>query len=281
MIILATLLATAVGLSLGLLGGGGSILTVPILVYVLGMQAKPAIASSLLIVGVTSLAAMLVHARAGRVRFRTGLSFGAASMAGAYLGGRLARHLPGALLLGAFTAVMLVTGVMMMRKRGEAKAAAPSVQRTLGIGLGAGALTGLVGAGGGFIVVPALAMLGGLPIAEAVATSLLVIALNAFAALGSQLGHVSLDWALLAQLTAAAVAGSFGGVALGKHVKPEALRKGFAWFVILMAGVMTYKQVPARHQTAALVLALLAATPAVIALIVRRAGRGHGDVATK
>lgn len=274
---LAMALSTLVGLSLGLLGGGGSILTVPILVYVVGLEAKAAIASSLLIVGVTSAAAMLVHARAGRVRWKTGFSFGAASMTGAYVGGRLAHWVAGGVLLGAFTVVMVVTAVMMMRKRGEQKAVVPSAGRTLAIGLGAGALTGLVGAGGGFIVVPALAMLGGLPIAEAVATSLLVIALNSFAGLAGTIGSVPLDFAMALQLTAAAVAGSFGGVMLSKRVKPEQLRKGFAWFVLGMAGLMTYKQ----FHFAGLAVLTLAAMVLMLVLIVRRAARDHAGAATK
>lgn len=249
--LLAALLAVLVGVSLGLLGGGGSILTVPILLYVVGLETRPAIASSLLVVGLASAAAMAFHARSGRVRYGTGLSFGAASMAGAFVGGRLAHHFDGRLLLGGFIAMMVVTGAMMMRKRGEPKAARPTLVKTVGIGLGAGALTGLVGAGGGFIVVPALAMLGGLPMAEAVATSLLVIALNSMAGFAGQIGHVTVDFHVALPLALSAVAGSLVGVMFAARVKPESLRKGFAVFVLAMAGMMIIQQVARPTPSAA------------------------------
>src|SRR5687768_9006778 len=118
---LALILSSLIGLALGLLGGGGSILTVPILVYGLGLEAKPAIATSLLVVAVTSLAALVFHARRGLVDFRTGLVFGGAAMAGAFAGGRLASHVPGSILLIGFAAMMLATAIAMLRGRGDAK----------------------------------------------------------------------------------------------------------------------------------------------------------------
>ena len=165
--LLAIVLSVAIGVSLGLLGGGGSILTVPILVYVVGLETKSAIATSLFVVGATSLSAMVAHARAGRVRWRVGVSFGAASMVGAFAGGRLAHLLPSALLLAGFTGIMVVTGALMLRRRKDTpvSSAAPFA-RTTAVGVLVGALTGVVGAGGGFVVVPALAMLCGLPIGD-------------------------------------------------------------------------------------------------------------------
>ena len=117
MIALAVVLAVLVGVSLGLLGGGGSILAVPLLVYVAGMDAKEAIATSLLVVGTTSAVALIPHARAGRVRWRTGLLFGAAGMVGAYAGGRVAEFIPGTVLLVAFSLMMLASAVAMIRGR--------------------------------------------------------------------------------------------------------------------------------------------------------------------
>ncbi|MGJ7451642.1 sulfite exporter TauE/SafE family protein [Aquipuribacter sp. MA13-13] len=240
---LVLLLAVAVGVSLGLLGGGGSILAVPLLVYVAGLDSKEAIATSLLVVGVTSLAALIPHARAGRVRWRTGLVFGTAAMVGAYVGGRLAEFIPGTVLLIAFSLMMLATAVAMIRGR---RAVA---EREGGMRVGlvlleggvVGLVTGMVGAGGGFLVVPALVLLGGLPMSAAVGTSLLVIAMKSFAGLGGYLASVQIDWALAAAVTAAAVLGSVVGGTLTGRIPADTLRRGFGWFVVVM-GVFVLAQ---------------------------------------
>lgn len=245
--VLVIALSLLVGLAVGLLGGGGSILTVPILVYVVGLEAKAAIATSLLVVGVTSLAAMVAHARAGRVRFRTGILFGAAGMAGAFLGGKLGSRLPAPLLLLAFAFVMVAAAVAMLRGR---RAAGPShegelpVAHVLRDGFAVGLLTGTVGAGGGFLVVPALALLGGMPMATAIGTSVLVIAMNSFAGLLGYLGNVDIAWGLAGTVTGAAVAGTFVGTALAGRLPQEKLRKGFGVFVLLMAAFILAKQWP-------------------------------------
>ena len=246
--LLVVVLSVAIGVALGLLGGGGSILTVPILVYVVGLETKSAIATSLFVVGFTSLSAMVAHAWAGRVRWRVGASFGAASMVGAFAGGRVAHLLPAAILLAGFTGIMVVTGAMMLRRRKDRppSSAAPAA-RIAAIGVLVGALTGAVGAGGGFVVVPALTMLCGLSMGEAIATSLLVIAMNSFAGFAGYVGHVHVDARVAAIVTAAAVVGSFGGALLAGRVRPESLRRGFAVFVLGMAGLMTYRQLPAGH----------------------------------
>ncbi|MDQ3038017.1 MAG: sulfite exporter TauE/SafE family protein [Myxococcota bacterium] len=245
-------LAVLVGVSLGLLGGGGSILTVPILVYVLGLGTHEAIATSLLVVGVTSVAALVPHARGGRVRWRTGLLFGATSMLGAYGAGRVAHLVPGIVLLLAFGAMMLVTAVAMMRRKREPAPATSPRQAAdrlwlLAIvleGLAVGAVTGLVGAGGGFLVVPALVLLGGLSMRDAVGTSLLVIAMKSSAALAGYLGSTTIDLGLAAMVTAAAVVGSFGGAALAARVRQDLLRRGFAWFVVVMAVFLLSQEIP-------------------------------------
>lgn len=237
-----------IGVSLGILGGGGSILTVPILVYLAGQDTKEAIATSLFVVGVTSLAALVPHARAHRVRWRTGLLFGAFSMAGAYGGGRLAEYIPGTVLLVAFALMMLATAFAMLRKpRDGAKRAARPAHRDLPLkhiaveGLVVGAVTGLVGSGGGFLVVPALAILGGLPMGIAVGTSLLVIAMKSFAGLAGHLSGVSIDWGVALTVTVAAVAGSLVGARLAGRIPQDALRKAFGWFVVVM-GVFVLAQ---------------------------------------
>jgi uncharacterized membrane protein YfcA len=254
MLLLAAALSILIGISLGLLGGGGSILTVPILVYALGVEEKAAIAGSLLIVGVTSAAAAIQHARAGNVQWRTGLIFSGAGMAGAFAGGRLAAYIPGPMLIALFAVVMLATGIAMWRKGSQPVAlkdakdvpTAPKkfpYGKIIAEGAVVGIVTGLVGAGGGFLVVPALALLGGLPMHQAVGTSLVVIALKSFAGFAGYAGHVEIDLTLVATMSAAAVAGSFVGAMFGRRVSQEKLRKGFAGFVLVMAVYLLYKQI--------------------------------------
>lgn len=259
MIALAVALAVLVGVSLGLLGGGGSILTVPLLAYVAGMEAKQAIATSLLVVGVTSAVSTLSHARAGRVQWRSGLMFGAAGMVGAYLGGLLSYVVPGTILLTAFTVVMIATGIAMIRGRKtcEPTTRTMPVAKVLVMGLGVGVVTGAVGAGGGFLVVPALALLGGLPMPVAVGTSLLVITMNSAAGLAGHLSTVPIDWTIAGAVTAAAVLGSLLGTRLTAHVDPNAVRRAFGWFVLLMASLILGQEVhPAIGLTAAGLTAL-------------------------
>ncbi|MDX1620670.1 MAG: sulfite exporter TauE/SafE family protein [Nitriliruptorales bacterium] len=240
-------LAILVGLSLGLLGGGGSILTVPLLVYVAGQEPKAAIATSLLVVAVTSGVAAVSHARAGRVRWRTGLLFGGAGMAGAYGGGRLAEFIPGTWLLVAFGLMMAATAFAMLRRSPsstrESRDDVP-VGRVLLDGAVVGLVTGLVGAGGGFLVVPALALLGGLPMTAAIGTSLLVISMKSVAGLVGYLQSVEIDWTLAAAVTVAAVAGTFVGERLAGRFSQDALRRIFGWFVVAMAAFVLGQQVP-------------------------------------
>ena len=260
-------LAVLVGLSLGLLGGGGSILVVPLLTYLGGMEPREAIASSLFVVGVTSLVSLLQHARAGRVRWKTGLLFGAAGMVGAFAGGLVGGHIPGPVLMVAFALMMVATATAMLRPRktpGEDHANGPHpVWRILLDGLVVGAATGLVGAGGGFLVVPALVLLAGLPMSAAVGTSLLVIALKSFAGLGGYMTTVSLDWPIVLSVTAAAVVGSFGSVALASRVPEQALRRGFGFFVLAMGVFVLAQELPAAAGVVLVLIAVLAAAVAV------------------
>jgi uncharacterized membrane protein YfcA len=248
MFALTLALAVFVGIALGLLGGGGSILTVPLLAYVAGMEAKQAIATSLLVVGVTSVVGAVSHARAGRVQWRTGLIFGAAGMAGAYVGGVLARFIPGTVLLVGFAVMMVATAIAMLRGRRnvEVDATAPArlpVPKILAEGLVVGLVTGLVGAGGGFLVVPALALLGGLPMPVAVGTSLIVIAMKSFAGLAGYLSSVQIDWGMAVGVAAAAVLGALVGARLTALVDPDSLRRGFGWFVLIMSSVILAQEV--------------------------------------
>ncbi|HME46592.1 sulfite exporter TauE/SafE family protein [Mycobacterium sp.] len=263
MIAVTIALAVLVGISLGLLGGGGSILTVPLLAYVAGMDAKPAIATSLLVVGVTSAIAAITHARAGRVRWRVAVIFGLAAMAGAYTGGRLARFIPGTVLLIAFAVIMIAAGVAMLRGRKdmavfEGNQPLPVLKITL-LGVTVGVISGLVGAGGGFLLVPALALLAGLPMPIAVGTSLVIIAMQSFAGFAGHLATEHIDWRLAGMVTAAAVVGALIGGRLIAFIDPATLRKLFGWFVLLMASVMLAEEVHPAVGAAAAGLTVIAA----------------------
>jgi hypothetical protein len=243
----AVALGFLVGLSLGLLGGGGSILTVPILVYVLGFEAKEAIAGSLAVVGLVALVGAWRHARAGQLEGRTAVVFGAVAMAGAYGGARGARLVSGEVQLVLFAVVMLVVAAFMLRARPaatESRAATPPWVVGL-VALGVGALTGLVGIGGGFLIVPALVLFLAVPIKRAVGTSLLVIFFNAAAGFAGYLGQVALPWALLAAFGACAVAGIVAGSHLVHYVSPRILRRAFAFFLVAVAFWMLIRNLPA------------------------------------
>jgi len=253
---LGLVLSIAIGITLGFFGGGGSILTVPLLVYVFGLAPKEAIASSLLVVGVVSLASGLQHARAGYVRPREAFYFGLAGAVGAYLGGRASAFLDGGLLLLLFAAMMLLTAGAMWRGRrviGEdvKTEALRSPLRLALQGFAVGSFTGLVGAGGGFLIVPALALWAGLPLNAAIGTSLFVIALNCAAGFAGYASHVSIDWTLVGLVTTAAIAGAFAGVQLAHRVEPARMRRAFAGFVLVMGSAILVREAALLVQTLA------------------------------
>lgn len=249
MVLIAALLSILIGCGVGLFGGGGSILTTPLLIYVLGFDAKAAIAGSLFVVAVTSAFGLILYVRRGLVRWRTGLVFGGAGMVGAFVGGQIGVRLPGSFLLAAFAVMMATTAVAMIRGRRQvlgAKREEHPLARILLDGVIVGLVTGLVGAGGGFLVVPALVLLGGLPMSAAVGTSLLVVLMKSIAGLFGYLlvignGRVSLDgvvglqWNILLLVAAMAVVGSLAGAGLSPRIHPDRLRRGFGWFVLMMA----------------------------------------------
>jgi uncharacterized membrane protein YfcA len=234
-------LCLSIGISLGLLGGGGSILTVPVLHYVFGMEAHQAVATSLVVVGVTSSIAVVAHARKGFVEWRAGAVFGIASMASAFVGAVIGARLPGVVLMVAFALVMIAAGVsMLVRARSAASPPlrAAHVGRMVAVGFGVGLLTGILGAGGGFIIVPALALVGGLPMRKAVGTSLFVIALNALSGLAGVVAHAHLDLRVSTAVSVLAIAGSFVGVRMSRRLSVTALQRAFAWLVIVVAVVI-------------------------------------------
>ncbi len=222
-------------------------LTVPILVYVFGFSMKAAVPMSLGVVGVTSAIGALRHRRDGTVRLPAALAFAPGAIAGTLLGTRLATLVSGRTQLVLFALVMGAAALAMLRPpRVPATGAPPGhgpptlreAVRALPAGLGVGVLTGLVGVGGGFLIVPALVLLLGLPIHHAVGTSLVVIAVNAAAGVAGYLGRVTFDWATMAGFTAVAIVGVLGGAALAPRVPAARLRRGFAVFLIAMAALI-------------------------------------------
>lgn len=251
--ILTLSLSVLIGLLLGLLGGGGSILTVPMLVYVLGTDPKTAIVTSFVVVGTSSLMAIIQHAREGHVCWKSGVFFGLSGMAGAFGGGRLAAYFSDEVLMALFGLVTLTTGIAMLRirSRGSSRASLSTLLalcparvpylRVLFDGFFVGGLTGLVGVGGGFLIVPALTLLVGLPMAAAVGTSLLVIAMNAAAGLAGYSNHVALDLPLTGIVMAGAVTGSIFGGWLSTRLRADVLRRMFGLFVVSIAGYVLYR----------------------------------------
>jgi uncharacterized protein len=241
--LLGLTLALVIGLSLGLLGGGGSVLTVPIFHYVLGYDVKPSIAMSLAVVGMTSAVGALGRLRSGELDGRAVLTFAPVAMVGTFLGARLALRVPSAAQLVLFAVVMLAASVFMWRGRPE-HAAAPARPHPVLVGLIGGAvgvLTGLVGVGGGFLIVPALVLLLGVPVKEAVGTSLGVIALNSASGFAGYWGKVDIDLAAMAMFTVLAIVGVLLGTRIARQVSPGNLRKGFAALLVVVGVVMLLK----------------------------------------
>lgn len=239
--------AAFVGLTLGLLGSGGSILTVPVLTYLVGRPDKLAIAESLAIVGVIALAGALPHLRAGRVDGRTVLLFGLPGLVGAFGGATLARYVPGAVQLLIFAVVMLAASYAMLRGGPQKDRVPRSAATAAAAGLFVGVLTGLVGVGGGFLIVPALVMLVGLDMRRAVATSLVVIALNSAVGFVRYLGTLAdvglhPDLRLIGTFALIGVVGVYAGGWLGTRVPQEQLRRLFAFFLIGMGMFILWQE---------------------------------------
>ena len=242
-------LAALVGLSLGMMGGGGSILTVPIFVYVLHYDPKLAIAMSLPVIGVTSLVGAIGHWKAGNVNVKTAFAFGVVAMCGAFAGARVARLLSGSVQLTLLAAVMLAAAVTMYRSSlsgaakstPDASARAMPVALLIPVALAVGVLTGVVGIGGGFLVVPALVLLARVPMKQAVGTSLLVIAMNSASGFVGYLGHVDVPWMFILGFTAVAVCGILAGTYLVRFVSQIALRRSFAVFLVVMGMFILYR----------------------------------------
>ena len=260
--ILGYLLSVIIGVSLGLIGGGGSILTVPVLVYVMGVSPVLSTAYSLFIVGLTALVGSVNYGRKGLLDYKTALIFGIPSIITVYATRKfLVPAIPDPVFhLGSFEVgknlfIMLLFAVLMVaasismirdkRNGDEGKSREKKYNYPLifAEGIVVGLLTGLVGAGGGFLIIPALVLLAGLPMKEAVGTSLLIIAAKSLLGFLGDIGHQEIEWGFLAIFSSFAVAGIFVGSALAKRISGEKLKPAFCWFVLVMGVYIIAKEI--------------------------------------
>jgi uncharacterized membrane protein YfcA len=234
------LLSGLIGVLLGTFGGGGSLLAVPVLVFVTHLAPSAAVGTSLAMVGTTSLIASYAHHRGGQVKVEAALLFGLSGVLPAFFGGKLTGLVSGSVILHSFAALMVVVGVGMLVGGGPNAATETTPRARLrpmaavAAGAGVGLVTGFLGVGGGFLVVPALIAFAGLDTREAIGTSLLVIALNSAAGVVGHLGGGQLDAGLITVLTAAATAGALAGERVARRVSTSKLRRGFGLMVIVV-----------------------------------------------
>ena len=250
-----------IGISLGLIGGGGSILTVPVLVYLFSVQPIVATAYSLFIVGSTSLVGSLSKYKGGEINLKTAIIFGIPSIAAVYATRAfIVPAIPSEVLtLGSvvvtksllmmilFAVLMVFASISMIREKKKPVKEEIAEQKfnyplILVEGVVVGMLTGLVGAGGGFLIIPALVLLSKLPMKQAVGTSLLIIAAKSLIGFTGDLGNVEMNWTLLISVTGLAIAGIFIGNMLSKKISADSLKKGFGWFVLVMGIYIIIKE---------------------------------------
>lgn len=252
MTVVAGALAFVVGFVLGLLGGGGSVLTVPIFIYALHLPVKPAIAMSLCVVGIVSSIGFISHWRQKTVAPKVALIFGPFAVVAAYAGARIAHHISPTAQLVTFAIVGLAGSVLMLRggfrptgARGESYHFHYDRRMLILLalqGIGVGLLTGIIGVGGGFLIVPALVLVAGLPMRLAIGTSLLVITMNALSGFVGYLGHVEIDWNLVAWFTAVAAVGSIVGTIISKRIPQRRLRQVFGYMMIGVSLYVLYRR---------------------------------------
>ncbi len=260
--VLAYVAAALIGISLGLIGGGGSIMTVPVLVYMFGTSPLLATSYSLFIVGSTSLVGAVNNYYRGLVNIKTALFFGLSSITTVFITRKfIIPHIPqhiatigkfelteGILTMVLFAALMILAAIAMIKSdkrdlgNDTGYTGQLNVAKLLAYGTGIGLATGILGAGGGFLLIPTLVLLVGLPMKEAVGTSLLIIALNSLIGFTGDLGRFNIDWLFLLKITAIAVAGIFVGDYLEDKINGGQLKKGFGWFVLAMAVYIIQKE---------------------------------------
>lgn len=237
--VLALAAGAVIGLALGGLGGGGSMLAVPALVYLLGFSPRQAGSAALVIVAVTSVSGLLANLRTGTCRCRAGALFALAGLPFAAAAGLLSSRLPGGLLTAGFAVVAALAAWRMLRPGPAVRTARANRGQVAATGAGLGTLTGLLGVGGGFLAVPALVSVLAFPMAEAAGTSLLVIITNTLAALAGRTGSLAgLDWAVIGPFTGAAVLGAWDGKRLAARFSGAALQRAFALVLLAVAGLM-------------------------------------------
>lgn len=244
----ALALGLVIGALVGLLGGGGSVLAVPALVYAAGQSLPRAVATSLLVVGTTAVVALLPRLRTGHIAWRIAALFGAAGAATAVAGAAVSRLLPEPVLLALFAALMVAAGLRMLAEQPSTGAACAvdggpvdwrrCLPRTLGGGVVVGFLTGLLGVGGGFLVIPVLVLALGVPMATAIGTSLVIVAVNSAAGFLAHAGETALDVPVTVAFAAAAVAAALLAARLGERLDTERLRRWFARLVLAVAAVV-------------------------------------------
>lgn len=251
-IILGHFLAVGIGLSLGLIGGGGSILAVPILIYVMGVGSREAIAMSLFIVGSVSLLGVIPYARLGYLSWRIVAGFTPAAMVGAYFGSQLVKlsFITDTIQLISFGGVMLAASALMIRKSGRPRKTDPIEAKRSPIallaplpswlvfpaqGLGVGVVTGFVGVGGGFLIIPVLVLVSRVPMKKAIGTSLMIIAFNSATGFAGYLDQIAINWSLTLSFTLAAALGALLGSRLAHTIEASRLQKGFGYFVLAVA----------------------------------------------
>ena len=251
---LGLLLALLVGFVLGLLGGGGSILALPIFLYIFLIPVKPAVAMSLAVVGMSAFVGFLSHWRQGTVNLRIALPFGACAMVGAFGTARVARHVPEQAQLGLFAVFAVTASLMMLRDsltraptagdapppstRDVARFTPPLALQALGVG----ALTSLIGAGGGFVIVPALVLLAHVPIRTAVGSSLLIITMNSLSGFAGYVGQVAINWRLVGSFTGVAAIGALIGTRMVRRVPQARIKQGFAVMILVLGSYFALRK---------------------------------------
>jgi uncharacterized membrane protein YfcA len=246
-------LGLVIGLLLGLLGGGGSILAVPALVYGVGMPLAAAVPTSLVVVGISSATALLPRLRKGQVQWRLAAVFGVAGAGAAFAGAAVNRLLEPRVVLAGFAAMMVAAGVRMLREQTTVggDCALPGgrinwrgcLPEAIGSGVVVGFLTGLFGVGGGFLIIPALVLLLGLPMTVAVGTSLVIIVINSVAGFTAHAGDAALDYPVMGAFSVAAIAGSLAAARLASRLPAERLRRWFAFLVFAVAAFVIVQAV--------------------------------------
>lgn len=237
--------AVAIGLSLGLTGAGGSILTLPVLVYLAGLPPEEAVGVSLFVVGAAALAGAIQRWRSGDFHPRAALMFGGAGMVGAAVGARFTSLVPGEILMGLFAVLMIVIAIRMFFKNEGETPSLPECKptRCLLAGGGTGVLTGFIGVGGGFLLVPAMMRFAKLPLPMAAGTSLAVIAANSLAGGISHLPSISGHWTLAVVFGILAAAGTLLGKRLAEKLPARRLRQGFALMILIIGGLVLSRSV--------------------------------------